>query len=175
MIIPKLTANNSIKWCAFHSFNYLVGGFLFLVGSILIFPWFSSLQNSVLFSAWCYIIGALAFVLADLMEWLHYLNIQGYYLDYIANYLISLLAAIVYLIGCIFLIPQLKSEDKAIDLFIVGSVMIVISQSWKIYRTLYQSEESLCWILRQNGNKMGAYVSGWLGGLFFLIGSIVFE
>jgi len=73
------------------------------------------------------------------MEWCHYLNCKGHYLDYIANYLLSLLAATLYLIGCIFLIPELKLEAEAIDLFIAGSILILISQSWKVFRTLRQS------------------------------------
>lgn len=63
---PQNTIDNTLKWRIWHCANYVFGAVCFLFGSLLLFPYFATLFNSALISAWLYTVGSLTFTFADL-------------------------------------------------------------------------------------------------------------
>ena len=62
---PKQIYENSMPWRIFNVINYLMGGALFLAGSILSFPSLTDVPVIDAISIWFFIIGSFNFVLAD--------------------------------------------------------------------------------------------------------------
>jgi len=62
----KSTTENSKIWQIWHGFNYFFGGASFLVGSFILFPYFSNIFDSANVSAWLYTLGSSTFLLADI-------------------------------------------------------------------------------------------------------------
>lgn len=63
---PESTVDRTLKWRLWHSINYNIGAIFFLFGSLLLFPYMSTiLPASSTISAWLYTIGSFCFVLAD--------------------------------------------------------------------------------------------------------------
>lgn len=81
------------------------------------------------------------------------------------NFSYSALGSLFYLLGSICFIPQLDAILLGTEIFIVGSVIIFTSQSWKLYR--YESF-STDWPATQVDFWAG------IGGLAYCIGSIQF-
>lgn len=63
---PKSTADNTNKWRLWHGFNYFLGGGTFLIGSLLLFPFFNDYLDAAEVSGWLYTIGSATFLLADI-------------------------------------------------------------------------------------------------------------
>lgn len=114
-----------------HGVNYQIGGISFVAGSFLLFPFFTPLLNSAALSAWLYTIGSLAFLLADLTEWLHYTKPGCPYLLISINFLVSATGSTLYLVGSIEFLPFVNNADSGYIFFIIGSTVIVVAQAWK--------------------------------------------
>lgn len=96
------------------------------------------------------------------------------------NFLFSAFGSFLYLVGSILFIPSLNCIVYGTIVFIPGSLVIFLSQSWKLYR-------SACW-RDFNPDDKSFDVSNWkqdasgflvdlnagLGGFFYMIGSILF-
>lgn len=130
---PKSTVDNSLGWRIWHGGNYLVGGVTFFLGSLLLFPIFSNYIDASWLSAWLYTIGSATFLLADITEWLHYVHKDCRYKKLVINFLVSVCGSLLYLIGSVCFIPDVNAAVTGLYLFIFGSTLIVISQSWKLY------------------------------------------
>ncbi len=138
---PKSTVDNSDQWKIWHGFNYIVGGITFLIGSILLFPFFNDYLNAAKLSAWLYTIGSTTFLLADITEFLHFVTNDCRYLKYVINFFVSVTGSFLYLVGSICFIPEVNKADWGMTIFIIGSFVIVIGQLWKLMRTFTGSNK----------------------------------
>ena len=126
MDAPKSTVDNPIAWRLWHAINYFIGGFTFLVGSIVLYPKFNNWFNASTISAWLYTIGSTGFLLADITQWKHYTTIKCNYMIISLNFLISVVGSLFYLTGSICFIPKLDKVPAGELQFIIGSTFIVI-------------------------------------------------
>ena len=197
----------SFGWRLLHSTLCLLGGIAFFLGSTQYYPSRSHhFRGSILFN-----MGCVAYFFGDFSEfWMHnnlelsfFLkegesdlsldipNIPLTYLEWFRlhemalNTLLTAVGSLSYLIGCILFIPELEKETIGDILFIPGSAVIMISESWKIYR-------SGCTIINENGEYStdgefsfshiwyGDYIGFYeditilIGATIFLIGSVLF-
>ena len=192
----------SLYWRIFHWSNYILGGVSFALGSYQYFP---SVANYDL-GAFLFTIGSIGFAIADATEWWKNNRVGCFYyadyedsfervacVNYAAsdtlagkyqraengiNFFFSLFGSTLYLIGSVLFIPYFDSIVAGTEIFIIGSVVIFFSQTWKMWRVIAVYEESTLHIkwkmLLQDlpGSFIDFFV--WLGGLFYLIGSILF-
>jgi hypothetical protein len=178
----------SLSWRRAHGFAYLIGGVTFLIGSIMYFP----AVSDYVAGGWCFTIGSFTFLFADLFEW--WMNNRvgcfmdaAYRKDYEekctegmrpanttggmwdravngVNFFYSALGSFLYLWGSIYFIPSLNVIVQGTWIFIFGSVIIFTSQSWKLSRYTWSDDYPAA------GVDLGACI----GGLFYLLGSIMF-
>ena len=116
------------------SINYMLGGILFLVGSFILFPVFQNYFNAAFWSTTMYLVGSANFVAADASVWIHYLRADYRYIGIAVNYILNVTGDLMYLIGCIYLYPELNNVDAGLILFISGSFFISVAETWKIAR-----------------------------------------
>ncbi len=98
---PKSTVDNSLAWRLWHGINYMIGGVTFYIGSFVLFPFLTPHMNNSAVSAWFYTVGSLAFLLADITEWLHFTLPSCHFFWISVNFLISVTGSTFYLIGSI--------------------------------------------------------------------------
>ena len=136
---------NSRKWRVWHSSNYSIGAVFFLFGSLLLFPYMTIVwSGSAALSAWLYTIGSLCFCFADYTEWSHYEPVavcdsgRGCcrFPSFSANFFLSFTGSTIYFIGSALFIPQINQLELGLYLFILGSAVIFLSQSWKLIRVI---------------------------------------
>ena len=70
--IFESTVSNSLIWRLWHSINYMLGGILFVFGSLVYYPPISKIVSGDVCGGWLFTIGSLNFLLADLTEWNHF-------------------------------------------------------------------------------------------------------
>ncbi len=80
------------------------------MGSILLFPIFSSNPASAEISGWIYTIGSFTFLLGDVTEWLHYVEQDCKFLSYAINFFVNVIGAFLYLVGSICFIPEMQNS-----------------------------------------------------------------
>jgi len=194
----------SAAWRITHCACYIIGASTFAVGSALYYPAISDYNGG----GWLFTIGSTVFAYADLTEWwtnnrvgcfcykhfyLSYESRVGRYFDPPnsstgryqraengINCFFSLFGSMLYLIGSILFIPSLEAEVTGTYLFIFGSMVICISQSWKIYRAGCLDEErpsNRHFQLKNLSGDIPAFIvdcSEGIGGLAYLIGSVLF-
>jgi hypothetical protein len=96
------------------------------------------------------------------------------------NFALSAFGSLLYLIGSILFIPSLDQIILGTEIFIPGSLVIFLSQSWKVYRAActnskYPFDKSLNWKnLLEDLSGCGVDVAAGLGGLAYMIGSYLF-
>lgn len=190
----------SLEWRFTHNLLYLIGGLSYLLGSICYLPdLLDETSGAVLFT-----IGSLAFVFADAFElfknnhvgcWDYksyeksYEYKVGKYINYPAdtclgsyfraengiNFALSVTGSFFYLVGSILFFPHLEITDGTI-VFIFASLIVVVSQSWKLYRAAYNIEDQTFNLMNFSRDlpAIGIDAGAGLGGLFYAIGSIYF-
>mmetsp|Transcript_4353 Transcript_4353/g.5991 ORF Transcript_4353/g.5991 Transcript_4353/m.5991 type:complete len:258 (+) Transcript_4353:18-791(+) len=192
----------SLYWRIFHWSNYILGGVSFAVGSYQYFPAVSNYD----LGAFLFTLGSVGFALADGTEWWTNNRVGCFYYsdfedsferdactNYASsdtlfgkyqraenglNFFFSLIGSIIYVVGSVLFIPQLNSIVTGIQIFIVGSVVIVLSQSWKLWRIVAVKDGSSVYIKWKMLllDSPGSFVDSFalLGGIFYLIGSVLF-
>jgi hypothetical protein len=149
----KSTKENSFGWRIWHSVNYMMGGVLFFFGSLVYLPCITDPKVDNVLGGWLFTIGSANFLIADLTEFTHFRKgfigrldetllkgrqeitpFRGAELG--INFIVSALGSFLYLIGSIFFIPATQMLAWGEWIFIIGSAVIFLSQSWKCYRTL---------------------------------------
>lgn len=190
----------SLTWRLFHWSVYIIGGLTFSVGSYQYFP---SVSNFVL-GAWLFTIGSLGFAIADFNEWWKNNRVGCfYYEDYEEsfertstnnfvsadslqgkfqraevglNFFLSLTGSTLYLIGSVLFIPSLNTLLAGTYIFIIGSAVIFTAQTWKIYRCMYSYKDKSYQVVNLSEDTPGAIVNvaAGLGGLCYLVGSVIF-
>jgi hypothetical protein len=158
-----------------HGFNYFVGGGTFLVGSCVLFPFVGEYFDTAEVSAWLYTIGSFTFLLADITEWQHYTKANCPHLEYSINFFASVTGSLLYLIGSACLIPVFDLAWLGNLLFIVGSAVIVLSQAWKLYRSLNQKEKSVKELIEEDESGFYIDLFAGLGGAMYFAGTFVFD
>lgn len=96
------------------------------------------------------------------------------------NFAFSAFGSLLYLIGSILFIPSLNQIVLGTQIFIPGSAVIFLSQSWKVYRAactnpdnLFDKSFSLS-NLKYDLPGFGVDAAAGLGGLAYMIGSYLF-
>lgn len=153
----------SFSWRIIHSIAYFLGGITFLVGSYQYFPFI----NNYVIGGWLFAIGSAGFFCADATEWwinnrVGCFMYENYARSYEAaieveadfedkdtclgkyqrmengiNFFMSMLGSLLYFIGSIMFIPSLNSISLGTKIFVLGSAVAVIAQSWKIFRAAF--------------------------------------
>lgn len=139
---PKPAYEHSPQWRLWHSINYLIGGILFVVGSILLFPRFDTTLIIDQISVWFYVIGSLALVLADASQLLHYAS-NWDFLPITICICVNVTSTFLYLVGSILLLPSIDNEQSGMNLFIVGSFLLSAAQTYKIIRICRRPNKSI--------------------------------
>ena len=194
----------SLLWRIQHTVPYLIGGITFLIGSCQYLP---SISNYDL-GGWLFTIGSAGFLYADAVEWWTNNRVgcvcSGRYHDgyeeligkHMApedtmrgrlqraengtNFLFSAFGSFLYLIGSILFIPEEHEIYVGTIVFIPGSIVILLSQIWKLYRQGCASIDNPQDKRFAFNNYLadlpavGVDVCAGLGGLFYLVGSVFF-
>jgi hypothetical protein len=121
----------------------MIGGITFFIGSFVLYPFMISTFGTEALSAWLYIIGSVAFLLADITEWLFYTTSKCPFLIYSINFFVSVIGSALYLAGSPFYLPSVNQIPTGQLLFIVGSTFIYVSQAWKLIRSFKSSGKTL--------------------------------
>jgi hypothetical protein len=171
----KSTVENGWLWRLWHGFNYFIGGSTFLLGSFVLFPFVNEYLDAGEVSAWLYTIGSFTFLLADITEWLHYTRINCPYLALSLNFFLSVTGSLLYLVGSVFFIPLLDLAWLGSLLFIIGSAVIVLSQAWKLYRSLNSGGKSVWDSIEEDESGFYVDLFAGLGGSMYFIGTFVFD
>lgn len=194
----------SFLWRIVHWSGYITGGVTFALGSLMYFP---SISNYVA-GGWLFTIGSFGFFCADSLEWwtnnrvgcFHYAKYENSYEKSVGpflppkdtfngkyqravngiNFFCSLIGSTLYLIGSILFIPSLDTIVLGTWVFIFGSLVIFLAQSWKFYRAGIYDEDSPSSTIFKFNNLLHDLpgvivdVTAGLGGFCYLIGSILF-
>ena len=98
-VSDRSTVDNHILWRLWHSFNFMLGGTLFISASVCYYPWsYNDVKGGILFS-----IGSANLLFADITEWSHYRFKQ--HLEQKINCFLSIIGSFLYLVGSILFIP----------------------------------------------------------------------
>ena len=194
----------SLLWRINHVIPYLIGGICFFIGSVYYLPIIVNYDTaSILFT-----IGSTTFLYADINEWWknnrvgcmldkHYRTsyenqvacnmesqdtILGRYqrTENGLNYGFSAFGSFLYLIGSILEIPALNTSTSGTIALILGSLTIVISQTWKIYRAGCKNDLNAKDIEFQYINLFShkvalcVDVNAGLGGFAYFVGCILY-
>ena len=127
----KTAAEQSTPWKFWHSLNYLIGGFTFVIGSVLMFPNIDDTHIINQVSIWFYVIGSFTLLLADMTELVHHLHDWRTYIMVVISTLNSV-STYLYFVGSVLLPPSINMFMAGMDLFIVGSFLLTAAQVWKI-------------------------------------------
>ena len=199
----------SLAWRVNHTIPYLIGGTTFLLGSYQYLP---SISNYLL-GGWLFTIGSTGFLYADLHEWWKNNRIgcafdEGYEEDFEAsvgkhcdsgfsmygkyqraengmNFAFSAVGSLLYLIGSIMFIPDLDLIVEGTIVFIPGSLVIFLSQMWKLYRAgcapsgpnegrVYSERRFHLSVLFEDWPAVGVDAGAGLGGFAYCVGSGLF-
>lgn len=118
-------------WRILHALSFMVGGALFIVGTVLLFLPTSTYPDAPFQSALLYVIGSCGFLCVDVMEFFtfHECPLRG-------NILMSAVGSTFYVIGSAGFLPHIYTETSVYGIygFILGSVIIGTSQTWKTIR-----------------------------------------
>jgi hypothetical protein len=194
----------TLVWRIMHTIPYLIGGFTFFLGSCQYFPWI----NNFVLGGWLFTIGSAGFLFADCNEWWmnnkvgcvcdsEYTedferNVGRYYeaphtcygrlqrAENGLNFAFSAFGSFLYLLGSILFIPRYDAMVLGTQIFIPGSLVIFISQTWKVYRAGCFNELSPYdksfrpRNLFQDLPAFGVDVCAGLGGFAYMVGSYLF-
>ena len=190
----------SLTWRLFNWSVYIIGGLTFTVGSYQYFPSVSDFGSG----AWLFTIGSLGFTIIDYNEWWKNNRVGCfYYEDYEdsfertstsnfvsadslhgkfqraevgLNSFLSLTGSTLYLIGSVLFFPYFNSLLAGTYFFIIGSAVIFTAQTWKICRCMYSHKDKSYHAVNLSVDTPGAIVdvAAGLGGLCYLVGSVIF-
>lgn len=115
------------------SVSYVIGSINFLIGSIAFLPnYYSSIVWKYI-GGITYTFGSLCFCIADIVL-LHLLIAYKFpYYDRI----MLILGNVIYLVGSVLFIPYVMKVDAGDGLFILGSVIMLLTRIWLYYKTKF--------------------------------------
>lgn len=98
---------------------------------------------------WMFTVGSVCFFLADFTELLYFITEDDYrYLSYAINFFINVFGSGLYLIGSIFFIPNVMNFYAGVHSFVAGALLVMIAQTWKLWRSFHNPEKTTCQILK---------------------------
>jgi hypothetical protein len=197
----EATDEKSLGWRIWHGTNYMIGGLTFLLGSIAYFPSIDSAVNGDVLGGYLFTIGSFCFLLADITEWnvyrfgcvgdtnskaaaimSHSLNAKYRRAEVGLNFFFSVIGSTLYLLGSICFIPATKKLHLGELFFIYGSLIIYLSQTWKCTRSMFQHDPPMLSLFQRIMANLLLDLPGFfvdffagLGGLMYMIGTIVFQ
>jgi hypothetical protein len=170
-------------WRLLHYFGFCLGGFTFLIGTLLYYPTIyytakgndSTVLTLSIVTAWLYTIGSAGFLFVDVQEFFTFTD------DTILriNISCSMVGSLFYLIGSAGFLPEIYSWTPLIGIigFLAGSLLIGCSQAWKLVRILSTpDEEGVPHDVATTRRLNAACVEGgaMVGGFSFLVGTSYF-
>lgn len=149
----------SLGWRLRHGSSYLASGVLFIIGS---YQYFTFSTEDYQLAAITFILGGFGFLYSDLSEWWLNNRVGCFMYDYYKedyekqvgksfakidtlygsyqraengmNFAFSAFGSLLYFIGGFLFLPNLNQTVLGTQIFIWGSSVIFLSQSWKLYR-----------------------------------------
>lgn len=194
----------TLSWRMRHWIGYMIGGIGFIIGSLAYLPPITNYSVG----AWAFTIGSAGFLHADIFEWWknnrvgcfmdekqrrNFEVVVGQYMEPRStfmgsyqraengiNFFFSAVGSTLYFIGSVLLIPSFNDSVQGTEVYIYGSAVIVLSQSWKLYRSGCSNPQNPM-DKRFSMNNWSAdwpafYVDTYagLGGFAYFVGSIYF-
>lgn len=91
------------------------------------------------------------------------------------NFFLSLTGSVIYLIGSAMFIPVINQSNLGLILFIVGSSFIMVSQTWKLLRVIYDGykHKNVCGEVKADANGFLVDLFAGLGGACYFTGSFL--
>jgi hypothetical protein len=148
-------------WRLNHASGYMLGCVLFLLGSFQYMPTFANFK----LGGWLFTVGSAGFIYADCTEWWrnnrvgccwdsnysHAYELQRKHMfsapagtwlgdfqraESGLNVALSVCGSILYFTGSILFLPVEDALVSGLWVFVWGGVLVMVSQSWKVYRTI---------------------------------------
>ena len=122
-------AHKGFKWESINAIVYCLGGFIFIVGSVLFLPRYEKFAD---WGAWAFIVGSVFYLLVtfhDLLESIQYFRShQREDLYHIFEFLAAtayVTGTILFILGSVLFLPSLNKVNPAGWCFIIGSLLFV--------------------------------------------------
>jgi hypothetical protein len=113
--------------------------------------------------------------LADITEWLHYTASRCPFLQLSINFFVSATGSLLYLVGSACFIPVLDLAWLGSLLFIIGSAVIIIAQTWKLWRGLRQPGKTATEMIEEDESGFYVDLFAGLGALCYFLGTFLFD
>jgi hypothetical protein len=170
LLSQKPAGEQHFSWESFNAILYLIGGLIFIAGSVLFLPTY---QQYVAVGVYLFLIGSLVYLVVtghDLLEsisfsrslrkltlwnWLEFLSANVY-----------TAGTILFIIGSIFFLPRIDQGTEGGWCFIIGSLLFLIGACINVLQIIQANAPLLLQL--QNATAI-AYS---LGSLLFLVASI---
>jgi hypothetical protein len=162
-------------WKSVHFIAFAIGGICYFVGSMMYFPEIADDWAGAILL----IIGSFGYVVADAMDLVilvkeskEYFTLTAMLADHwkygkkLVNYAFSFLGAFLFLVASILLLPDLDSLLTGALLFMIGAIICLISQCWKVRRAIVM-EPNFHYVI-MDGLSCFASMAYCIGGVLFL-------
>lgn len=137
------------------------------------FPIFTSYIYAAL-CGWLFTIGSACFLIADLTEWIYFLEQDFRFLSYVINFFVNVVGSALYLVGSILFIPEAMHFYEGVHYFIAEALLVMIAQIWKLVRALGHPSKSVIEIFKEDSLTVILDFLAACGALLYFIGSFIF-
>jgi hypothetical protein len=137
------------------------------------FPIFTSYIYAAL-CGWLFTIGSTCFLIADLTEWIYFLEQDFRFLSYAINFFVNVVGSALYLVGSILFIPEAMHFYEGVHYFIAGALLVMIAQIWKLVRAFGHPSKSVIEIFKEDSLTVILDFLAACGALLYFIGSFIF-
>lgn len=120
---------------------------------------------------WLFTLGSTCFLLADLTEFIYFLQQDFRYLAFVINFFINLVGSVLYLVGSILFIPEAMHFYLGIHMFIAGAFMVMAAQTWKLLRALNQPNKTVKQSFKDGSIAVILDFLAAFGAFFYFLGS----
>jgi hypothetical protein len=170
---PPLPWQNAHPTACIQAHGLPTGGTSFIAGTACLFS--SDWAPGPLDSALLYIIGSLGFLAVDVMEFFTFTEDKLIRL----NISISMSGSAAYVVGSVGFLPAVYALSPSIGIwgFIVGSVLIGVSQLWKTHRigsSEGQFSLPVLWGSLDALTQVGVELNAGLGAWSFFVGTVIY-
>lgn len=156
-------------WEASNSILYLVGGLIFVLGSVFFLPAFSAMENV---GAWLFVIGSLAYLIVtghDLVESLTHLlrddnTTLRYYLEF-TTAIVYVIGTLLFTVGSVFFLSWVGLDIAGGWCFIIGSGLFVAGATVNVVHVFHAGHKRALQMLNATA------VTFVVGSTLFLVAS----
>jgi hypothetical protein len=135
-----LTSGKHATWEAINAACYLIGGVIFVVGSVCFFPALSSYQN---LGAWLFVLGSLLYLLVSGHDLMEVVRTNQVWRNRMGGFALELFAALLYgtgslifILGSLFFLNWVDMAQAGAWCFIVGSLLFIVGAGINVLRIL---------------------------------------